>query len=183
MGTVYRIRVDGFQATGTINLHLHQDPPPANDNFASAVVLSGVTASSLGGTNEGATLEAGEAGSVAGATAGASVWYSWTAPASGQTRIDTATSGFNTLLGVYTGGSVSALSEVASNDDWQSGITSQVTFAATAGTVYRIRVDGGRRRHRHDQPASEGHAASGERQLRERGRACRSQRHPPRRHE
>ena len=143
-GTVYRIRVDGLNgATGTINLHLHQDPPPANDNLASAVVLSGASTSRLDDRNEGATLEAGEDDSVAGTAGGASVWYMWTAPASGQTTIDTEMSDLNTLLGVYTGGSVNALTEVAGNDDWQTEFTSQVTFAATMGTVYRIRVDGG----------------------------------------
>jgi Fibronectin type III domain/PASTA domain/Divergent InlB B-repeat domain len=143
-GTVYKIRVDGYNGTtGTINLDLHQDPPPPNDNLASAVVLSGASTSRLDDTNEGATLEAGEDDSVAGTAGGASVWYMWTAPASGQTTIDTETSDLNTLLGVYTGGSVNALTEVAANDDWQTEFTSQVTFAATMGTVYWIRVDGG----------------------------------------
>ena len=61
---------------------------------------------------------------------------------SGQTTIDTATSDFNTTLGVYTGIAVNALTEIDSNDDWQSEFTSQVTFAATIGTTYRFRVDG-----------------------------------------
>ena len=60
---------------------------------------------------------------------------------SGQTTIDTATSDFNTTLGVYTGIAVNALTEIDNNDDWQSEFTSQVTFAATIGTTYRFRVD------------------------------------------
>ena len=58
--------------------------------------------------------------------------------------IDTAGSNFDTLLSVYTGSSVSALTSVASNDDdWAAGLTtSKVTFAVTAGTVYQIAVDG-----------------------------------------
>jgi hypothetical protein len=142
--TVYRIRVDGFSgAAGTINLQLHQSAPPANDNFASAIVLTpSQNASSLGETNDGATLEAGEAETVADADAGASVWYRWTAPVTGQVAIDTATSGFDTLLGIYTGTAVNALAEVASNDDAKVPPTSLVRFSAISGTVYRIRVDG-----------------------------------------
>jgi len=144
--TTYRIRVDGFDtATGTVNLHVNEVLPPANDDFANAVVLSGSTITRTGDANLAATLEAGEDSSVAGSLGGASVWYRWTPAASGPVTIDTETSDFDTLLGVYTGGSVGALSSVATNDDRSGGIcnvTSAVTFAAVAGTPYRIRVDG-----------------------------------------
>ena len=146
-GTIYSIRVDGFaEATGTINLHLHEVLPaasPANDNFANAITLSGMNASRSGDTNAGAGLESGEATVVAGEAAAVSVWYSWTAPATGTATIDTATSGFDTMLGVYTGSAVNSLSNVASNDDVSAAtLTSRVRFQATLGVVYRIRVDG-----------------------------------------
>ncbi len=142
-GTIYRIRVDGYAgATGTVNLHIHQAPPPANDNFANAVVVSTQNVTRTGDTNDGATLETGEPESVADAAGGASVWYRWTAPVTGQVTIDTATSTFDTMLGVYTGTAVEALTEVASNDDAKARTTSVVRFSATAGTEYRIRVDG-----------------------------------------
>ena len=142
-GTVYRIRVDGYAgATGTINLHVHQAPPPANDDFAAAFVLSTQDASAVGDTNTGATLETNESATVAGANAGASVWYQWTAPVTGRVTIDTATSSFDTLLGVYTGTGFGALTEVVSNDDAKVPPTSLVRFSAAAATVYRIRVDG-----------------------------------------
>jgi Ca2+-binding RTX toxin-like protein len=48
---------------------------------------------------------------------------------------------YDTLLAVYTGASVGALTEVASNDDGASG-SSTVSFATTPGTTYRIAVDG-----------------------------------------
>jgi titin len=142
-GTVYRIRVDGYSAaTGSINLQLHQAAPPPNDNFANAFVLSTQDASAVGDTSAGATLETNEAQTVAGAVGGASVWYRWTAPATGQVTIDTATSSFDTLLGVYTGTTVDALTEVTSNDDAKLPPTSLVRFPATFGITYRIRVDG-----------------------------------------
>ena len=105
---------------------------PANDNFANAVVLAGQSASRTNDTNVDATLEAGEATTVAGAIGGGSIWYVWTAPIDGQVRIDTRTSDFDTLLGVYTGAAVGALTEVASNDDCCGALTSRVRFVATA---------------------------------------------------
>src|SRR5439155_15585934 len=72
---------------------------------------------------------------------GKSVWWTWTAPAGGSVTIKTAGSSFDTLLGVYTGTSVSTLTTIASNDD-SGGLQSSVTFNAIAGTTYRIAVDG-----------------------------------------
>ncbi len=65
-----------------------------------------------------------------------SVWYRFTAPGGGQVTADTLGSGYDTLLSVYTGacGSLTAVSG-ACNDD-ASGVQSQVSFPAVAGTTY-----------------------------------------------
>jgi hypothetical protein len=75
-------------------------------------------------------------------TGGQSVWGNWTAPASGQVTFDTLDSGFDTLLAVYVGDSVDALTPVASNDDVAGTLQSQLNFTALAGQTYRIAVDG-----------------------------------------
>lgn len=114
--------------------------PPSNDNFTSAQSLGGLS----GGTtnnNAYATKEAGEPNH-AGNPGGTSIWYRWTAPISGRATFDTFSSNFDTLLAVYTGSSVSALSAVASNDDANGVLQSRVIFNAVAGTVYYIAVDG-----------------------------------------
>ena len=54
----------------------------------------------------------------------------------------TAGSDFDTTLAVYTGTSVNALVVVASNDEFEADSTSAVTFFPSAGTTYRIAVDG-----------------------------------------
>ncbi|MCY2924072.1 MAG: hypothetical protein NT031_01295, partial [Planctomycetota bacterium] len=115
---------------------------PLNDNFAAATVLTGTAASATESTT-GATRESGEP-YPAGNVGGKSVWYSWTAPASGTVTVNTSGSNYDTLLAVYTGSSVSGLTAVASNDDAVPGyvLTSSVTFAAVKGTVYHIAVDG-----------------------------------------
>jgi len=143
-GTTYSIAVDGFAgATGSITLSWSSGPSgPANNNFASAQVLSG-NSGSVTGTNTNATKESGEPDH-AGNFGGVSVWYQWQAPSSGTATITTAGSNFDTLLGVYTGSAVNNLFEVTSNDDesFPVVLSSRVTFNAVAGTTYRIAVDG-----------------------------------------
>jgi hypothetical protein len=115
--------------------------PPANDNFAQAVTLSG-TSGTTTGDSTGATNQAGEP-DLSFTAGGRSVWYAWTAAASGTATIDTEGSAFDTTLGVYTGSAVNGLALVASNDDVQSGfVNSKVVFPVTGGTTYRIVVDG-----------------------------------------
>ncbi len=142
-GTTYHFVVDGYRgAAGTIKLNLSMTAPPANDNFANGAVLTGRTASWLG-TNVGATKEAGEP-TLKGNTGGASVWFTWVAPASGVYSLNTLGSDFDTTLGVYTGSSVTSLKLVASNDDDTANglLTSALNFNATAGTTYHFVVDG-----------------------------------------
>jgi alpha-tubulin suppressor-like RCC1 family protein/subtilisin family serine protease len=146
-GTTYRIAVDGFSGTSgnvSLGLSLVVSPAvPANDNFASAtaVTLSGSSAT-VTGTNIGSSKETGEPEHVQN-TGGRSVWWTWTAPSSGSLILNTTGSNFDTLLAVYTGTSVNALTEVATNDqDPTGGNTSRVMFNVTSGTTYRIAVDG-----------------------------------------
>jgi Ca2+-binding RTX toxin-like protein len=115
---------------------------PANDNFADAQVANTGDTNPTFGSNVDATKEAGEPVH-AGDEGGASVWYRWTAPSSGAATVDTCDSTFDTLLGVYTGGSVDGLTEVGSSDDnCIFGFGSFVDFQAQEGQVYRIAVDG-----------------------------------------
>ncbi|MBI3879480.1 MAG: hypothetical protein HY301_05380 [Verrucomicrobia bacterium] len=111
-----------------------------NDSFANAIVLTG-SAAAVTGNNSAATKEAGEP-SHAGNAGGKSLWYRWTAPATGQWTLDTIGSGFDTILAVYTGSAVNALTPVASDDDSGGNTTSKLTFNATSNVTYRIAVDG-----------------------------------------
>lgn len=114
------------------------DPAPANDDLANRAAFSGTIVT---GTNINASAEAGE--THVGFPAERSVWWSWTAPASGKFHMTTAGSNFDTLLAVYMGNSLGSLQEVAADDD--SGAAagySIVSFNATAGTHYQVAVDG-----------------------------------------
>lgn len=118
--------------------------PPANDNFASPRVLTGLSAISTLISNAEATGEIGEPnhGGVAGPLN--SIWYAWTAPATVSITMQAdAGSGFDPVMAVYTGTAVNALTLVASNDNAGNlFFYSRVTFLATAGTTYHIAVDG-----------------------------------------
>jgi M6 family metalloprotease-like protein len=115
--------------------------PLPNDSFATAIGLRGTSGTVTGGNN-GATKEAGEP-AVAANAGGASIWYTFKAPATGKLRLSTEGSAFNTLLGVYRGSSVAALHEVASNDDVNPTTGwSRVTAKVKRGVTYRIAIDG-----------------------------------------
>lgn len=122
---------------------------PANDDFANAIVLNGPIATATG-SNVGATKPFGGGGGgepsipppSLGTFGGASVWWRWTATASGTTTVSTEGSSFNTLLGVFTGAAVNQLTLAAGNDDFEGNSWSKVTFEAVAGTTYNIMVDG-----------------------------------------
>jgi hypothetical protein len=55
---------------------------------------------------------------------------------------DTFGSDFDTLLGVYLGSGVDALTYVLGNDDSGYTLQSKVTFNAVIGTTYYVAVDG-----------------------------------------
>jgi hypothetical protein len=115
---------------------------PANDLFQAAAVLtrSPVTTTEF---NNCATKQTGEPNH-AGNAGGHSIWFTWTPDSNHTAVLSTRNSNFDTTLAVYTGNAVNALSLIASNDDIVAGVNEQslVTFAAVAGTTYRIAVDG-----------------------------------------
>jgi large repetitive protein len=113
----------------------------AGDDFSTALPLSG-TNLSVASSNLGFTKEPGEPYH-AGNYGGKSIWWNWTAPKDGLVSLSTAGSTFTTLLAVYTGNAVNALTPIASDGNPLSGTNrSHVSFPAKAGMTYRIVVDG-----------------------------------------
>src|SRR4051812_26644310 len=114
--------------------------PPVNDDFANATNLSGASGQ-VTGSNAGATFETGEPAQEAGDGTN-SVWWKGPPPASGDITFTLDGSDFDTVLEVYTGSAVGALTLVDFNDDGDTGLTSDLTITAVSGTTYRIRVHG-----------------------------------------
>ena len=157
-GTTYHIAVDSVgDALVDFELILSMFPPPANDAFAAAAVLSGAPAPVVvaAGTTSGATVEPGEPNHAVGQEPfgfplelGPSVWYSWTAPTTGRVTLDVRTAisfGDTTILGtfaataVYTGGSVDQLTLVANGAVPESALSHFRLEGANPREVVRVR--------------------------------------------
>ena len=135
------------QTVGDGTLNSVTAAPPPNDNFNSPQVLSNL-AGIINGNNIDATKEPGEPNH-AGNVGGHSVWYSWTPPPTVPLGVSfslrNAGTNFDTLIAVYTGTQVNALTLIAANDDYGRtpiNVTSTVFFPNVPGTTYRIAVDG-----------------------------------------
>ncbi len=119
--------------------------PPRHDAFIDAVPLVLLQGNSVvvNSTTVGASHEPGEPTHVSGLGAGASAWWRWTAPATGTATVSTEGSHFDTVLAAYSGTSVNALTQLASNDDASAATrTSALSINVVSGRVYHFAVDG-----------------------------------------
>jgi hypothetical protein len=143
-GRTYQIVVDGYDGdSGTINMQLRKGSlvaAPANDNFANRILLSGNSVTTSGSTL-GATFEVGEP-LPNNSYGGKSAWWQWVSPGPGIVSMNTIGSDFDTILAVYTGASVSNLTQVASDDESGGNYTSLLTFYTKSGVTNYIAVDG-----------------------------------------
>lgn len=114
---------------------------PSNDDFANATLIppAGIT------NDVNTTYASKEQGEhpIAGNPGGHSIWWTWTAPSIGTVNINTAGSDFVTLLGVYTGSSLTNLTVVtnSSGANLASGLAT-VKFSVSEGTQYVITMAG-----------------------------------------
>src|SRR5262245_49419406 len=117
--------------------------PAGADAFADATVITSSFYSDIS-DNTTATGEEGESALFHANGEINSLWWKWTAPASGQYEVNTFGSLVDTRLGVYTGSSIGDLVEVASNDnDPDTGSSqSRVAFDAIEGETYYFGIDG-----------------------------------------
>jgi hypothetical protein len=137
-GQTYQISLDGVNGSfGSTSIAFSFSPapvPPANDNFAAAAIISG-SMLTITGTTVGATSELGDPSSGDDPT-DVTVWYSWTAAASGNVQVSVAANNSSSLnVGIYAGSSLWTLIPVAAGTD-------QISFYALAGTTYKIMVSG-----------------------------------------
>jgi len=117
-----------------------QDPP--NDVFANATLLTGTAGTNIANTLK-ATKELGEPNH-AGNPGGKSAWWKYQPATDGELILSTTNSTFDTLLAVYQGSAVGALTLIAQNDDAPAATdgTSYLAVPVRSNQVYRIAVDG-----------------------------------------
>jgi len=111
---------------------------PGGDAFADAIEI---LEHCFLGSNVGATSQPGEPRH-AGKIGGRSIWYTWFASTNGIATFETTGSSFDTLLAVYTGSDVTALTPIAADEDDGGFLNSRVRFNAVTNVEYRIVVDG-----------------------------------------
>lgn len=144
-GETYQIAIGAKNATASGLVSARLSLSAANDAFATATEIKGQTVR-IEGDNTSASRQAGEVAH-AGTSGARSLWYRWTAPASRSVVIAVQASGFDSVLGVYTGSAVDQLRPVVVNNDSLPSAASTspnanpiVRFEAEAGTTYMIAV-------------------------------------------
>ncbi len=114
-------------------------PPLTNDDFADAMPLSGASGT-VATHNVDATREEGEPIHLFETNFPASVWFVWTAPQNGVIAFET-DAAFDSVLAVYTGSNLAALTLFNGNDQGGQDDNSRAVFAVTAGTTYRLAIE------------------------------------------
>ncbi|MET0714868.1 MAG: hypothetical protein ABWY57_08130, partial [Mycetocola sp.] len=130
------------QPGGQLSFAISVVPPPANDDFDAATVVSPLPFSDAidAGTS---TTAADDPTSTCGGQ-GPSVWYEFTPSTAGRYQVSTEGSGYDTLLTVYTG-QRGSLTEVACNDSYLpiGSYQARLRFDAAAGTTYHVAITWG----------------------------------------
>lgn len=157
-GETYFFAVDDGGTASYSNLAFFLDWAPINDAFALATPIEGSRAT-VNGHNVGSEAEPGEPVIPDPSYANpdnrpppTSVWWKWTAPASGTVTLDTYGSEIYSTLAVFTGDNFANLTRVAYENtvarDPLNGLnrdrngTAFLDFNAVKGTTYHIQVAG-----------------------------------------
>jgi hypothetical protein len=112
-------------------------PAPANDDFANATDLTGLT--SFSGTTVGATAEPGEPDHLAGYAPSNSVWYKFTASVTGRAWVTMDDTDYAPVaVAAYTGEAVDELTQLAA---WDGNNNDAIAFLVTQGEVYYFAID------------------------------------------
>ncbi|MFW2340738.1 MAG: hypothetical protein ACN4GK_11850 [Acidimicrobiia bacterium] len=111
---------------------------PSNDNFAGASLVGSVPFADSVEIFD-ATTEPGEPIEVCAPIAN-TVWYTLTLDQASTLLIDTAGSGFDTVLAVWQGTAINELSLVKCVDDTSLGVESGLLLSADAGVTYLIQA-------------------------------------------
>jgi len=136
----------GYTTYGSIGAYTLSGTFPSNlgyaDNFSEASTIPSNSTFTLNASSLNATRQTSEPAH-AGQTATKSLWWKWIAIGNGREQVNTKGSSFDTVLAVYTGSSLAALTMVASNDNAATSVKySQVDFTTSRGTTYYFAVDG-----------------------------------------
>ena len=120
------------------------EPPPANDQFAEAIIL---TDGMLHEMDTAAATSTGDPIPTCQTNFGKGVWFTYTPSVDGEVMVSSCESSFDTVIQVYTG-TAEVLTPVADGCNAGHGPAcptnsqASVTFSAQAGTVYHVLAGG-----------------------------------------
>ncbi len=133
-GQTYQIVGDSMRVDGIVfGVRLEQAVLPVNDFFENRTLLEGTNVT-VPANNIFASLEPGEPAHASAAT-GKSLWWSWTAPGSGELFLSMRDGEVPTEAAVYLGNSLAQLQHVNQSTN---GLLRQLV---SAGTTYAIAMD------------------------------------------
>ena len=116
-----------------------QAAPPPNDNFENRTVGAGNYLRDAT-SNVEATTQSGEPTPPCVSSISKTAWYQFTPSVTGQYRLSTEGSGFDSVIGVYTGSSLTTLTNIDCADQGGAGLTSVILRQLVAGVSYKIQV-------------------------------------------
>ena len=138
-GVTYYILAGGYNsANGNLSIVATS---ASNDQCGGALPLADGIPFSMGTTN---ATSIGDPAPTCVPSLGKGVWFTYTAPASGDVYIGTCGSSFDSGMGIYTGG-CGALTQIACDDDNGPncvGLQASLHLSATGGTTYYILAGG-----------------------------------------
>lgn len=143
----YKIRVSSPAASwGDFNLNITAQPggsPPANDNFANAILMTGYS-DSESGTTVGATAECSEQGWGDSDETQNTVWYKWVPPQTGRVRvqIDSGTGASGTAVYMARGTTLANLQEIEFFSVVSNGSAEYDYLSVEGGVDYYFIVQG-----------------------------------------
>lgn len=138
----YHIAVGGKGGAAGFT-YLRVGASAANDTLAGATALPVAESVQIAGSTLHAGAQPGEP-VILGRAPVASVWYRWTAPRGGRFQVAAYSVDVDTIVGVFTGTEIGALTPVAGGDDTGVGganTDALASFTAVAGVTYVIKVD------------------------------------------
>ena len=114
---------------------------PKGDFFADPIIISGASGTRVVKDNSAYTVEPDEPRHTPWDQY-QTIWYEWTAPGSGPVefvaRFFNDQWGFSPMLAVYTGDSLSSITRITFDDDYDEDRVAIINFPATQGETYRI---------------------------------------------
>jgi hypothetical protein len=140
-GADYYIRVGTSNGVTDNNLTLQVGVTPANDDFASAMVINtGFAPFSDAQDVIGASLQPGDPAATCGGAAFRTVWYKYISLGQNVLTLNTMGSSYDTVLSVWTGNGLGALTQAGCNDNTGALKTSALTVNTMPDVTYFIRV-------------------------------------------